>query len=254
MKHMEHSMRENHCNEGRGRRGHRFGRGFGHGAGREEMIAAAMAGAEGLRAMFGHHGRHGMSRGGFGGGFGGEFGRDFPGGFGGRGMGPGGPGGPRGGGRRKRLFDQAELQALLLALIVEEPRHGYELIREIEAISGGDYAPSPGVVYPALIYMEETGLIAPVESDTARKAFEATDEGRAKAEADAEKTAELKARLTALAAQRDRVDPAPVRRAFHALKTAVFDRLAHEGADRDFILQVADAIDEATRKIERIEK
>jgi DNA-binding PadR family transcriptional regulator len=218
------------------------------------MMAAMAEGAEDLRAMLGRHGGrrglHGLARGPLGGG---GFGGGMGGGMGGR----GGPDGPRGegrGGRRKRLFDQAELQTLLLALIVEAPRHGYELIREIEALSGGDYAPSPGVVYPALIYMEETGLIAPVSGDSARKAFEATAEGRAKAGADAEKFAELKGRLGALAAQRDRVDPAPVRRAFHALKTAVFDRLSTEGADRDFILQIADVIDEATRKIERIEK
>ncbi|KQM13921.1 PadR family transcriptional regulator [Novosphingobium sp. Leaf2] len=150
------------------------------------------------------------------------------------------------------MFDQAELQTLLLALIAENPRHGYDLIREIEALSGGDYAPSPGVVYPALTYMEEAGLIAATADGGARKAFELTDEGRAKVAADADKAVALKERLTALAAQREKVDPAPVRRAFHALKTSVFDRLSHEGADRELILKIADAIDEATRTIERI--
>jgi DNA-binding PadR family transcriptional regulator len=252
-------------NERGGRRGH-HGEGHGRGRGghfrggfdREAVMAAAMQGVDEVRAMLGRGGRHGMARGTFGGGregFGGGFGGGFPGGFGG----PGGPGDPRGGrggpggGRRKRLFDQAELQTLLLALIAETPRHGYDLIREIEALSGGDYAPSPGVVYPALTYMEEAGLIAPVAEETARKAFQATEQGRAKAEADADKAAELKERLTALAAQRDKLDPAPVRRAFHALKTSVFDRLSNEGADRDLILKIADVIDEATRKIERIE-
>ncbi|KHK92003.1 PadR family transcriptional regulator [Novosphingobium malaysiense] len=157
------------------------------------------------------------------------------------------------GGRRKRLFDQGDLQTLLLALIVEAPRHGYDLIREIEALSGGDYAPSPGVVYPALTYMEESGLIAVVADESSRKSYEATEEGRQQAESDSERAASLKARLTALAQQREKVDPAPVRRAMQALKTAVFDRLNHEGADRDLALQIADAIDEATRKIERIE-
>jgi len=231
-------------------------------------MAAAMESVDEVRTMLGRRGRgHNMERGlfgsgAFGGGFGGGrggFGEGFPGGRGGWGMGPGaggpgGGGGPRGGGRRKRLFDQAELQTLLLALIAEGPRHGYDLIREIEALSGGDYAPSPGVVYPALTYMEEAGLIAPVVGDSARKAFDLTDEGRARAQSDEGKAAELKERLTALAAQRDKVDPAPVRRAFHALKTSVFDRLSQEGADRDLILQVADVIDEATRKIERIER
>jgi DNA-binding PadR family transcriptional regulator len=259
---MERMMQnENHnddCGRGRDHGRGRFGGGHGRSGGREALMAAAMEGVDEVRAMFGRGGRHGMERGHFGGGFGfgrGGFGsgRD---GFGG----PDGPGGPRGGGRgpgggrRKRLFDQGELQTLLLSLIAKEPRHGYDLIREIEALSGGDYAPSPGVVYPALTYMEEAGLIAPVADESTRKAFDLTEEGRAKVQTDEAKAAELTERLTALAAQRDRIDPAPVRRAFHALKTAVFDRLAHEGANRDFILQVADAIDEATRKIERIER
>lgn len=207
-----------------------------------------------FHAMRGGHGMRAMARGPFGPGRGG-FGDDFAGER--WGMGAGGPGGGgRGhgrGGRRKRLFDQAELQTLLLSLIAETPRHGYDLIREIETLSGGDYAPSPGVVYPALTYMEESGLIAVMASDSARKSYEATEEGRTQAEADADKAAALKARLTALAEQRDKVDPAPVRRAMQALKTSVFDRLSRDGADRDLILQIADAIDEATRKIERIE-
>ena len=208
----------------------------------------------GMRGRHGHRG--GRARGGLGGGCSG-FDEEFA---IGRGMGPGramGRGGGRGpgmrGGRRKRLFEQAELQALLLALIVEAPRHGYDLIREIETLSGGDYAPSPGVVYPALTYMEESGLIAVMAGESSRKSYEATEEGRQQAEADSEKAALLKARLAALAEQRDRVDPAPVRRAMQALKTAVFDRLNQGGADRELTLQIADAIDEATRKIERIE-
>ncbi len=215
----------------------------------------------GPRGMRGRGG-FGMERGPFG-----RDGDDFEGGFpGGRGRGRGGrgegfgggfggfgPGGRMGGGRRKRLFDQAELQILLLALIVEAPRHGYELIREIETLSGGDYAPSPGVVYPALTYMEEAGLIAAQAEDSARKSYAATEEGRKQAETDAEKAVELKARLAALAEARDKVDPAPVRRAIHALRTAMHDRLSKEGTSREIILQIADALDEATRKIERIE-
>lgn len=207
---------------------------------------------EAFRAMRG--GRGGGPRGPAGAGVGG-FGADFA--FG-RGMGRGARGGPgegfgMHGGRRRRLFDQAELQALLLALIVEQPRHGYDLIREIEALSGGDYAPSPGVVYPALTFMEESGLIAVAADESARKSYEATEQGRAQTEADAEKAASLKARLTSLAEARDRIDPAPVRRAMHALKTSLFDRLSRDGADRELILQIADVIDEATRKIERLE-
>lgn len=247
--------------------GRDMGRGPGHGCrgehGEEFRSEFRGEGRFGPRGMRGRGG-FGMERGPFG-----RDGDDFEGGFpGGRGRGRGGrgegfgggfgggfgPGGGRmGGGRRKRLFDQAELQVLLLALIVEAPRHGYELIREIETLSGGDYAPSPGVVYPALTYMEEAGLIAAKAEEGARKSYEATEEGRKQAEADAEKTGQLKARLAALAEARDRVDPAPVRRAIHALRTAMHDRLSKDGANREIILQIADALDEATRKIERIE-
>jgi len=190
---------------------------------------------------FGEDMRRGGGRG-KGGRFGGGFERSMDGGRGGR----------PGGGRRRRLFDQKELQSLLLALIAETPRHGYDLIRAIETLSGGEYAPSPGVVYPALSFMEESGLIAVVEDGSARKSYAVTDEGRAQVETDAERIATLRSRLESLAAARDKVDPAPVRRAVHALKTAVFDRLSQDGADRDLVLQIADAIDEATRKIERI--
>lgn len=203
-----------------------------------------------LRGMRGRRGREGHFDRGEGDGFAGDI-------RGGRGPGfgrssGGGRGGRHGGGRRRRLFDQAELQVLLLSLIAQAPRHGYDLIREIDALSGGEYAPSPGVVYPALTYMEESGLIGVVEDGTSRKSYALTDQGRAQVEADADRAAQLKSRLEGLAAAREQVDPAPVRRAMHALKTSVFDRLSIDGADRDLVLQIADAIDEATRKIERI--
>lgn len=175
-------------------------------------------------------------------------GRDFGGpSSGGRGFGGGhGPGG-----RRRRVFDQSELQSLLLALIIETPRHGYDLIRAIETISGGEYAPSPGVVYPALTFMEEAGLIEVVPDEGTRKAYRSTPDGYARAEEEAERVEALKARLGGMAAARDRLDPAPVRRAMHALKTAVVDRLSSGDADREVVLAIADALDEATRKIER---
>ncbi len=76
-------------------------------------------------------------------------GRDFMRGF---------KGGMFGGGfRTGRKFDAADLQLIILALLSEQPRHGYELIKTLEERSGGFYVPSPGVIYPALTYLEETG-------------------------------------------------------------------------------------------------
>ena len=61
---------------------------------------------------------------------------------------------------RRRMFESGELRLVLLKLIADEPRHGYQLIKAIEELTEGDYAPSPGVVYPTLTMLDDMGLIA----------------------------------------------------------------------------------------------
>ncbi len=62
-------------------------------------------------------------------------------------------------GGRRRMFDQGDVRLVILKLISEKPSHGYEIIKAIEDRLGGAYAPSPGVVYPALTLLEEQGMI-----------------------------------------------------------------------------------------------
>jgi len=87
-------------------------------------------------------------------------------------MGPGGAGF-----RTGRKLGSADLQLLLLALLAERPSHGYELIKALEERSGGFYSPSPGMIYPALTYLEEIGH-ATVEIEGAKKRYQITDAGR----------------------------------------------------------------------------
>ena len=87
-------------------------------------------------------------------------------------------GGMFGGGfRTGRKFDAADLQLIILALLAEQPRHGYELIKILEERSGGFYVPSPGVIYPALTFLEETSL-AEVEVSGTKKLYRITDAGQ----------------------------------------------------------------------------
>ncbi len=79
---------------------------------------------------------------------------------------------------RGRKFSSEDLQILLLALLVDAPRHGYELIKLLETRSNGFYTPSPGMVYPALTYLEEIGYTT-VSTEGNRKRYALTDEGRA---------------------------------------------------------------------------
>jgi DNA-binding PadR family transcriptional regulator len=77
-----------------------------------------------------------------------------------------------------RKLGSDDLQLLLLALLAEKPSHGYELIKLLEERSGGFYSPSPGMVYPALTYLDEIGY-ASVETEGAKKLYRLTDAGRA---------------------------------------------------------------------------
>ncbi|MBY3053860.1 PadR family transcriptional regulator [Rhizobium laguerreae] len=83
--------------------------------------------------------------------------------------------------RMGRKFAAGDLQLVILALLAEQPRHGYELIKILEERSGGFYVPSPGVIYPALTYLEETGL-AEVEAEGAKKLYRITEAGRSRIE------------------------------------------------------------------------
>jgi DNA-binding PadR family transcriptional regulator len=89
----------------------------------------------------------------------------------------GGAGRGDGGFRTGRKLASADLQLVLLALLAEKPSHGYELIKALEDRSDGFYAPSPGMIYPALTYLEEIGH-ATVEPEGAKKLYRITDEGR----------------------------------------------------------------------------
>jgi DNA-binding PadR family transcriptional regulator len=126
---------------------------------------------------FGHHGHHHgpqeaeehyghayfMGRGGrhFG-----HFAGGFMGGMGGRAF------------RAGRRLASGDLQLVLLALLEKQPSHGYELIKALEERSGGFYVPSPGMVYPALTYLEEVGHASVVAEGT-KKLYSITESGRA---------------------------------------------------------------------------
>jgi DNA-binding PadR family transcriptional regulator len=162
-------------------------------------------------------------------------------------------GGHHGGGRgrRRRMFDGDELRLVLLKLIADQPRHGYDLIRDIEERTGGAYAPSAGVIYPTLTMLDDMGLIEAV-SEGSRKEFAATEAGREHLAEHAEEVAALFERLEALGEERSRVDRGPIRRATANLFSALQHRLSRDDMTADLLHQAAAIIDEAAQKIERL--
>ncbi|BBK44536.1 PadR family transcriptional regulator [Allostella vacuolata] len=157
----------------------------------------------------------------------------------------------RGGGGR-RMFESGQLRLVLLRLLEDQPRHGYDFIREIETRTGGAYAPSPGVIYPTLTLLDDLGHIAEARAEGTRRLFTITDEGRAHLEQHRAEAEAATARLSALGAERERVDGGPVRRAIHNLREVLHQRLAAEGVDKQTLFDVAAIIDEAAGRIERL--
>lgn len=158
----------------------------------------------------------------------------------------------RGHGGRRRVLDAGELRLVLLKLIGDEPRHGYDLIRAIEELTGGGYSPSPGVIYPALSMLVDMGHIEEAEAEGPRKAFSATAEGIAELSANAEAVSALFDRLAALRSTSERIDQGPLKRAMENLRMALRGRLGGEAVEKSTVHQAADILDEAARRIERI--
>jgi DNA-binding PadR family transcriptional regulator len=156
------------------------------------------------------------------------------------------------GGRSRRMFDGSELRLVLLKLIEEQPRHGYDLIRDIEERTSGAYAPSPGVVYPTLTMLEDMGLIEEQKAEGAKKLYAITNAGQAHLTEREEEVEALFARLTEIGSRRSRTNGGPIMRAMGNLKSVLQQRLGAGEIDADMIHKVAAVIDEAVQKIERL--
>src|SRR4029079_2026368 len=134
-------------------------------------------------------------------------------------------GGGRRGRRGRRMFESGELRLVLLKLIADEPRHGYDLIRAIEDLTGGEYAPSPGVVYPTLTLLQDMGLIEEDTVEGPRKPFQITDEGRTHLAEREEEVEALFERLTDLKPREEQTAGPAIGRAVKNLMTALRHRV-----------------------------
>lgn len=152
---------------------------------------------------------------------------------------------------RKRMFEGGELRLVLLKLIADEPRHGYDLIRAIEEMTGGEYAPSPGVVYPTLTLLQDMGLVEEAAGEGQRKPFQITEQGRSHLEEREDEVESLIDRLTDMKPRHSDAGPA-IGRAVKNLMTALSHRVSREGFNEDLLHEIAAVLDEAAQKIERI--
>jgi len=188
----------------------------------------------GMRGRHGGHGqRHAREDFGFRGGFFGRHGRHH------------------GGGRGGRMFEQGDLRFVILHLLAEKPRHGYEIIKALEEQFGGMYSPSPGVVYPTLTLLEELGYASVLAAEGGKKLYSITTEGTAFLETNRPMLDAVLARL-AEATRAFGGGPTPeIRRAVHNFRHALAVRMARGSLSAEQAQRITEIIDNAAREIER---
>src|SRR5215217_7081307 len=181
--------------------------------------------------------------------------RGFGGAFGfGPGMwgGAGGPGGQWGGGAagRGRMFGHGDLKFVVLNLLAEKPRHGYEIIKELEERFGGAYSPSPGTVYPTLSLLEDLGYATARTEEGNRKVYEITDEGRKYLEENRSTVDDIFGRVDEIGAFFFGPAMAVVGRSFGNLGRATFRAAMRHQGDEQWLRRVQEVLDRAAREIE----
>lgn len=170
----------------------------------------------------------------------------------------GGPGGNRGGRgprSRRRIFGSGELRLVLLMMIGDEPRHGYELIKAIGEITGGNYEPSPGAVYPTLQLLADEGVITEAKAkkgDEAKKAFEITQSGKDELAEREDEIAAIIHKLTAMSGSEERNRAPQLFRAMGNLAGVLKHKYRGGGFAETDLEEIVDIIDEAAKRIERL--
>jgi DNA-binding PadR family transcriptional regulator len=158
------------------------------------------------------------------------------------------PNGPR----RRRRFGAEALKAVLLHLLKEEPRHGYELIKAIEGLSAGLYSPSPGMIYPMLNMLADEGLIAEVAGEEGRRRYAITDAGRAALDEAEDQLKEALERLADMARCNTNRRHDPLREAMHDLRHAARERMDEPEANAERAEAIAAILREAAEKIGKL--
>lgn len=153
--------------------------------------------------------------------------------------------------RRERLFDANDIRLLILHFLSQNAAHGYELIKSIEALAKGEYVPSPGIIYPNLTLLEEMGSIQAVESQSTKKAWQLTDEGKTALEQQSGEVRTILERLESLGVLGGNRRIPEVQRAIHNFKIALNTKLANSDIPQETLYKIIDTLDQAAKDIER---
>ncbi|USA52788.1 PadR family transcriptional regulator [Acinetobacter sp. C32I] len=153
-------------------------------------------------------------------------------------------------GRRGRLFESGRMKLLVLHLIQQSPKHGYEIIKEISDLVGDGYTPSAGTIYPTLTALEEMNLIHVLDAE--RKQYQITDYGDSYLKEQQDMLLALLQKLRLRREIHNNDQLIDIHRAMENLKTALRLKLNIADLQQDQIHQIAEQIDQAAIAIGRL--
>jgi DNA-binding PadR family transcriptional regulator len=157
-------------------------------------------------------------------------------------------------GRAARFFEQGDLKYVILRLLEEKSRHGYDIIKELEGRFGGSYAPSPGTVYPTLTMLEDLGFARVVPEEGGKKIYEITDEGRKHLAEHSTTVDDIFDRIARFVEGFTDAPMTELNQSFQRLAKATYKTATNHIRDRETLEKIRDVIRRASDEIEAITK
>jgi len=157
-------------------------------------------------------------------------------------------------GRAARFFEQGDLKYVILRLLEEKPRHGYDIIKELEGRFGGSYAPSPGTVYPTLTMLEDLGYARVVPEEGGKKIYEITDEGRKHLAEHSTTVDDIFDRIARFVEGFTDAPMTELNQSFQRLAKATYKTATSHIRDKDTLEKIRDVIRKAAEDIEALTK
>lgn len=165
----------------------------------------------------------------------------------------GGPGRGRGGPfRRGRVFEQGDLKYVILKLLAEKPRHGYEIIKELEERFSGAYAPSAGTVYPTLTLLEDLGYATVSPLEGGKKVYSITPEGEKYLEENKNAVEDIFERISDFGTSFLSEAMMDVNKAFGRVARATYTTVPWQSGDKSVIAEIKRVLEQAATEIEEI--
>lgn len=155
-------------------------------------------------------------------------------------------------GRRGRLFEAGRMKLLVLHLIQQSPKHGYEIIKEISDLVGGGYSPSAGTIYPTLNWLEDMSFVSIENTEADRKQYHITQAGIAHLQQQQPITQELLEKLQTRREIHNNDQLLDIHRAMENLKTSLRLKLKNQDFNPEQVRQIAEKIDQAAVEITRL--